>query len=63
MAASDEASELDATLVQEWHAVVAAIQMSRYQATIEHANVRTSTLVVDRRRREVGIACVNSGAT
>jgi hypothetical protein len=31
IAASGEALELDATLVQEWHAVVAAIQMNRYQ--------------------------------
>ena len=32
-------------------------------ATIEDSNKRTSTLVVKRRRCEVRIACVNSGAT
>ena len=31
MAASGEGPELDATLVQEWHAVVAAIQMNLYR--------------------------------
>jgi hypothetical protein len=32
-------------------------------ATIEHANKRTSALIGKRWRGEVRIACVNSGAT